>query len=160
MPQLVREARRFTSTWKGDRHSGSIRRKETKSQAVQTGVSVEERPAKEGKVRLQVKVSGTVTQRAYENAIEELGSAVQFPGFRKKRSGKSDPLPRSLVQQVIGDRRVKQFAVDGLIIEVVCDYAQERGYQVKSDLSASGVVENINDIRVSYMIASMILHTV
>lgn len=157
MPHLVRGTRRFASTRIGSRNSGSIRGKETKLQAVRTGVSVEERPAKEGKVRLQVRVSGTVTQRAYESAIEELGSAVQFPGFRKKKKGKSDPLPRSLVLQVIGDRKVKQFTVDGLIIEVVCDYAQEKGYQVNSNLSASGVVENIHDIRVSYTIRSMIL---
>lgn len=120
-------------------------------------MSAEERPAGEGKVRLRVQVSGMVTQRAYESALEELGSAVQFPGFKKKRGGKSDPLPSSLILQVVGKSKVKQFAVDGLVIEAVCDYAQEKGYQVNRNLSAAGIVENMKEIRVSYIVPYMFL---
>mmetsp|Transcript_13033 Transcript_13033/g.27571 ORF Transcript_13033/g.27571 Transcript_13033/m.27571 type:complete len:167 (-) Transcript_13033:268-768(-) len=119
--------------------------------SLRKGIVVEAKPPKEGKLDLRVRIDADVTGKAYDEALRELGRSVELPGQRKRKGGKATPLPKGMIISLVGKKKINRFVVDGLITESVCDYAAENNLQVPSDLSAAGVVEDIEGVRTSFV---------
>lgn len=63
----------------------------------------------DSQIGLEIEISGEITQKTYENVIQNLARSIQLPGFRKGK------IPRQVLIQRIGIKRLKAEALEKVI---------------------------------------------
>ncbi|KAL5677781.1 hypothetical protein ACJX0J_013912, partial [Zea mays] len=80
----------------------------------------------DGLIKLQVNVSGTMTDSIFEKVFTKNVAAAQpLPGFRRMKGGKTPDIPKEVALHLIGPSKVKKETIKKIISSTVAEYVQK-----------------------------------
>ena len=94
--------------------------------------TIEKQP--ENMVKVDIEVEAKEAVNYYNNAAKRLAQYVNIPGFRKGKA------PRNIVEQNIGEERIKQEALEGALPRIFSEVIKENEF----DVVAQPYVESYN----------------
>eukprot|EP00898_Chlorokybus_atmophyticus_P002164 jgi/Chlat1/2949/Chrsp2S04683 len=92
------------------------------------GISVQANPPADGKVKLDVSITGVKTQKEFDKVLIELGkNAPLVPGFRVGKGGKNAKVPKTVMLRFLGKDNVEKFTITQLVSNTLAEYVEENG---------------------------------
>lgn len=80
----------------------------------------------QGQIEINVRIDGRITQKKFDQVVKELGSnSPAIPGYRRGKGGKNAAVPKQVLINMFGKKRLMAFVVDGLVSDTLLDYVQE-----------------------------------
>lgn len=98
----------------------------------------------DGLIKLQVNVSGTMTDSIFEKVFTKNVAAAQpLPGFRRMKGGKTPDIPKEVALHLIGPSKVKKETIKKIINSTVAEYVQKEGLTVSKNMKVQQSYEEL-----------------
>ncbi|WVZ65549.1 hypothetical protein U9M48_014894 [Paspalum notatum var. saurae] len=98
----------------------------------------------DGLIKIQVNVSGTMTDSVFEKVFTKSVAAAQpLPGFRRMKGGKTPDIPKEVSLHIIGPSKVKKETIKQIINCTVAEYVQKEGLTASKDLKVEQSYEEL-----------------
>lgn len=103
--------------------------------ALAAGIVVTSKPANaQGQVEIDATLPGSVTQAEFDKVVKELGTnSPIIPGYRKGKGGKNAKVPKQVLINMFGKKRLYGFVVDGLVSNTLLDWSSEEGLETEKE---------------------------
>mmetsp|Transcript_28576 Transcript_28576/g.62576 ORF Transcript_28576/g.62576 Transcript_28576/m.62576 type:complete len:198 (-) Transcript_28576:419-1012(-) len=104
-------------------------------QALKDGYAVTAKPANDqGQIEIDVSIDGSVTKKEFDKTLKELGTnSPVIPGYRRTKGGKNAAVPKGVLLQMMGKKRVYGFLINTLISNAMMDYTSEEGLDAEQE---------------------------
>ncbi|TKW34119.1 hypothetical protein SEVIR_2G283400v4 [Setaria viridis] len=97
-----------------------------------------------GLIKIQVNVSGTMTDSIFEKVLTKKVAAAQpLPGFRQMKGGKTPDVPKEVALHLIGPSKVKKETIKKIINCTVAEYVQKEGLTASKNLKVEQSYEEL-----------------
>ncbi|CAN6198527.1 unnamed protein product [Urochloa humidicola] len=98
----------------------------------------------DGLIKIQVNVSGTMTDSIFEKVFTKKVAAAQpLPGFRRMKGGKTPDIPKEVALHLIGPSKVKKETIKKIINCTVVEYVQKEGLTASKNLKVQQSYEEL-----------------
>jgi len=104
-------------------------------------------PKEDGLIKIQVNVSGTMTDSIFEEVFTKKVAAAQpLPGFRRMKGGKTPDIPKEVALHLIGPSKVKKETIKRIINCTVAEYVQKEGLTASKNLKVQQSYEELEAV--------------
>ncbi|KAF7824899.1 Trigger factor [Senna tora] len=94
-----------------------------------------------GELKISIEVSGTKTQRIFDDVFEKMVAAAQpIPGFRRVKGGE---IPKHVLLEVLGPSKVFKEVIKKIINSTVAEYVEKEQLKVGKDLRVEQSFEDL-----------------
>ncbi|KAK4285108.1 hypothetical protein QN277_001850 [Acacia crassicarpa] len=101
-----------------------------------------------GELKISIEVSGTKTQRIFDDVFDKMVAAAQpIPGFRRVKGGKTPDIPKDILLEVLGPSKVFKEVIKKIINSTVAEYVEKEHLKVGKDLR---VEQSFEDLETSF----------
>ncbi|KAF8780824.1 hypothetical protein HU200_000770 [Digitaria exilis] len=101
-------------------------------------------PEENNLMKIQVSVSGTMTDSVFEKVFTKKVAAAQpLPGFRRIKGGKTPDIPKEVALHLIGPSKVKKETITKIINCTVAEYVRKEGLTASKDLKVQQSYEEL-----------------
>ncbi|KAI9081550.1 hypothetical protein K1719_036436 [Acacia pycnantha] len=97
-----------------------------------------------GELKISIEVSGTKTQRIFDDVFDKMVAAAQpIPGFRRVKGGKTPDIPKDILLEVLGPSKVFKEVIKKIINSAVAEYVEKEHLKVGKDLRVEQSFEDL-----------------
>ncbi|XP_028801728.1 uncharacterized protein LOC114756929 [Neltuma alba] len=101
-----------------------------------------------GELKISIEVSGTKTQRIFDDVFDKMVAAAQpIPGFRRIKGGKTPDIPKDILLEVLGPSRVFKEVIKKIINVTVAEYVEKEHLKVGKNLR---VEQSFEDLKTTF----------